>query len=96
MFSREGSVTNKAALSSLLYKCLPSSSYDQIYQVICRDLTDQTVPSYESNNQYVVIDRGQAGGQVFVEPPLAMPGLLNTFLMDLFGVLGFFFLAFHK
>ena len=62
MFSREGSVINKAALSSLVYRCLPSSSYDQIYQVICRDLTDQTVPSYESNTQYVVIDRGQAGG----------------------------------
>ena len=55
-----------------------------LYQVVCRDLTDQTVPSYESITKYVVIGRGQAGGQVFVEPPLALPGLLNTFLMDLF------------
>ena len=55
-----------------------------LYQVVCRDLTDQTVPSYESNTQCVVIGRGQAGGQVFVEPPLALPGLLNTCLMDLF------------
>ena len=71
MFSREGSITNKAAPSSVVYRCLPSSSSDQIYQVICRDLTVQTVPSYELNTQYVEIDRGQAGGQVFVQLPLA-------------------------
>ena len=70
--------------SAVVYRCLPSSSFYQIYQVICRDLTEQTVPSYESNTQYVVIGRGQIVGQVFVEPPLALPGLLNTFLMDLF------------
>ena len=81
---RGGSVTKKAAKSSVVYRCLPSSSYDQIYQVIYRDLTDQTVPSYESNTQCVVIGRGQVVGQVFVEPPLALPGLLNTFLIDLF------------
>ena len=74
----------KTAPSSVVYRCLPSSSYDQIYQVICRDLTEQTVPIYESNTQYVVIGRRQVVGQVFVEPPLAFPGLLNTFLMDLF------------
>ena len=80
----EGLSSKKSALSSVVYRCLPSSSYDQIYQVICRDLTEQTLPIYESNTQYVTIGRGQVVGQVFVEPPLALPGLLNTFLMDLF------------
>jgi hypothetical protein len=63
---------------------LPSSSYVQKYQVICRDHVDQKVPSSESNTQYVVIGRGHAGGQVFVELPLSLPGLLNTFLMNFF------------
>ena len=80
----EGLSPKKPAPSSVVYRCLPSSSYDQIYQVICRNLTEQTVPIYESNTQYVAIGRGQVVGQVFVEPPLALPGLLNTFLMDLF------------
>ena len=53
--SRGGSVTKKAAPSSVVYRCLPSSSYVQKYQVICRYLFDQKVPSYESNTQYVVI-----------------------------------------
>ena len=70
--------------SCAIYAIYTVVSYDQIYKVICRNLTDQTVPSYESITQYVVIGRGQAGGQVFVEPPLALLGLLNTFLMDLF------------
>ena len=80
----EGLSPKKAAPSSVVYRCLPSPSYDQIYQVICRDLTDQTVPSNESNTQNVVIARGQVVGQVFVEPTLALPGLLNTFLINLF------------
>ena len=80
----EGRFNNKAVPSSVVYWCLPSSSYDQIYQVILRDLTDQTVLSNESNTQYMVIGQGQAEGQVFVEPPLALPGLLNTFLINLF------------
>ena len=52
---------------------------------VMASLTDETVPSYEPNTLYVVIDRGQAGGQVFVKPPLAWPGLLTMFLMDLFN-----------
>ena len=51
---------------------------------VMASLTDETVQSYEPNTQYVVIDRGQAGGRVFVEPPLAWPGLLTISLMDLF------------
>ena len=40
---------------------------------------------FQSMSQiYVAIGRGQAGGQVFAELPLALPGLLNTFLIDLF------------